>query len=62
MTNAVTSGETPAEIVAEQGNRRWLQGATALSFGLGIGFGAMAGIVFMLVIGLIVQRSWRAKS
>jgi formate-dependent nitrite reductase cytochrome c552 subunit len=62
LTEAVTSGETPAEIVAEQGNRRWLQGATALSFGLGIGFGAMVGIVFMLVIGLIVQRSWRAKS
>ncbi len=62
LTEAVTSGETPSEIVAEQGNRRWLQGATALSFGLGIGFGAMAGIVFMLVIGLIIQRTWRAKS
>ena len=62
LTEAVTSGETPSEIVAEQGNRRWLQGATALSFGLGIGFGAMAGIIFMLVAGLIIQRTWRAKS
>jgi len=62
LAQAATTEETPAQIVNEQSNRRWLQGATALSFGLGIGFGGMIGIVFMLVIGLIVQRSWRAKS
>ncbi len=60
-SEAAGSDETPAQIVDEQENRRWLQGATALSFGLGIGFGAMMGIVFMLVIALIVQRPWRAK-
>ena len=57
-----TIAQAPAEIVAEQANRRWLQGATALSFGLGIGFGAMIGIIFVLAIGLIVQRPWRPKS
>jgi hypothetical protein len=62
LGQATTAGETPAEVVADQANRRWLQGATALSFGLGIGFGAMVGVVFVLVIGLIIQRPWRTKS
>lgn len=62
VRQVVTGDETPAEIVAKQENRRWLQGATALSFGLGLGFGAMIGIVFMLAIALIIQRPWRAKS
>jgi hypothetical protein len=62
LTQAAAAGEKPAQVVAAQADRRWLQGATALSFGLGIGFGAMVGIIFMLVIGLIIQRPWRAKS
>jgi len=47
---------------ADQGIGSRVAQASALSLGLGIGIGAMAGIVFMLVLGIIVQRPWRRKS
>lgn len=57
------SAETAAAlIVAETGNRQWLQGATALSFGLGIGVGGMAGIMFVLIAGFLLQRVGRSRS
>lgn len=53
---------SPAELVAaQQAARRTVQ-ASAISLGLGIGIGAMAGIVFMLVVGILIQRPWRGKS
>jgi hypothetical protein len=36
--------------------------ASAVSLGLGIGIGVLAGIIFMLAVGIIVQRPWRRKS
>ncbi|MCB0001247.1 MAG: hypothetical protein KDH08_15165 [Anaerolineae bacterium] len=57
------SAETAAALmVAETGNRQWLQGATALSFGLGIGVGGMAGILFVLIAGFMLQRLGRSRS
>ncbi len=52
----------PAGQAAEQGLGSRVAQASALSLGLGIGIGAMAGIVFMLVVGILVQRPWRRKS
>lgn len=51
------SAEAAAACEAEaKASQRWLQGATALSFGLGLGIGGMIGIVFMLILGFIFQR------
>lgn len=50
------------EIVTERASERRTVQASAISLGLGIGIGAMAGIIFMLAIGLLVQRPWRGKS
>jgi hypothetical protein len=61
---AVSSDQAASEAgtAAEQSvNSRTAQ-ASAISLGLGIGIGAMAGIIFMLAVGLIVQRPWRRKS
>ena len=51
-----------ATSVAETSNRQWLQGATVLSFGLGIGVGGMAGILFVLIAGFLLQRIGRSQS
>lgn len=47
--------------VAESSNRQWLQGATVLSFGLGIGVGGMVGILFVLLAGFLLQRMGRSQ-
>ena len=47
---------------ADQGVGSRTAQASAVSLGLGIGIGAMAGIVFMLVLGLVIQRPWRRKA
>jgi hypothetical protein len=54
--------EAAAQMIDEQTMRRRLQSATALSFGTGLGFGGILGIVFILVAGFLIQRPWRAKS
>ncbi|MEZ4770973.1 MAG: multiheme c-type cytochrome [Caldilineales bacterium] len=51
-----------AESVAEASNRQWLQGATLVSFGLGIGFGGALGIIFVLIAGFFLQRMGRSQS
>jgi hypothetical protein len=56
---AASSGQAAA---ADQGLGSRTAQASAVSLGLGIGIGAMAGIVFMLVLGLVIQRPWRRKS
>jgi hypothetical protein len=59
-TGAEVASQT--ETATEQSvNSRTAQ-ASAVSLGLGIGIGAMAGIIFMLAVGVIVQRPWRRKS
>lgn len=50
-----------ADVVAAQANQRRLQGVTALSFGLGLGIGGMAGIIFVLVIGFVLAQQRRAQ-
>ncbi len=50
-----------ATVVAAEANRRWLQSATAISFGLGLGIGGMGGIVFVLIVAFILQRQRSAK-
>ncbi len=60
VSDAQAASQT--ETAAEQSiNSRTAQ-ASAVSLGLGIGIGAMAGIIFMLAVGIIVQRPWRRKS
>ena len=51
-----------SEAAAEQSVNSRTALVSAVSLGLGIGIGAMAGIIFMLAVGLIVQRPWRRKS
>lgn len=51
-----------AQEVAAQESQRWLQGATAISFGLGIGVGGMVGIVMVLILGIVCQRGWRGRA
>lgn len=51
----------PADVVAAQASQRRLQGATALSFGLGLGIGGLSGIVFVLVISFIFAQQRRAQ-
>ncbi len=60
-SRASAEEEAATLLVDEQTMRRKLQSATALSFGTGLGFGGMLGIVFVLVVGFLVQRPWRAK-
>lgn len=62
MAEAASEEQQGVQVVTVDTNRRWLQGATLLSFGVGIGFGAIAGIVFVLIVGLIIQQTRRAKS
>lgn len=50
------------EIVAERSAVRRITQASAMSLGLGIGIGAMAGIVFVLGVGILIQRPWRGRS
>ena len=57
-----TDQTTPAVIAAETSNRQWLQGATVISFGIGIGVGGMAGIIFVLLAGFLLQRIGRNQS
>lgn len=52
----------PELIVAEQASERRTIQASAISLGIGIGIGAMAGIIFMLAVGLLIQKPWRGKS
>ena len=52
----------PELVVAEQASERRTIQASAISLGLGIGIGAMAGIIFMLAVGLLIQKPWRGKS
>lgn len=59
LSSAATTDEAAA-VVVEQENRRWLQGATAISFGLGLGIGGMFGIVFILIVAFIYQRQRNA--
>lgn len=61
MVEAASQQQPAEEIVAAEADRRWLQGATIFSFGMGMGFGALAGIIFVLIVGLIVQQTRRAK-
>ena len=51
-----------AETVAEASNRQWLQSATLISFGLGIGVGGALGIIFVLIAGFLLQRVGRSQS
>jgi hypothetical protein len=53
---AVIPSDEVAAAVVEQEARSWLQAATAISFGLGLGIGAMFGIVFILIVAFIYQR------
>ena len=57
-----TDQPAPAAVAAETSNRQWLQGATVMSFGLGIGVGGMIGIVFVLIAGFLLQRIGRSQS
>lgn len=63
MTQDATAEETAAtEIVAEQSTQRRLVETSLVSLGLGVGIGALVGIVFMLVVAVLIQRPWRSKS
>lgn len=62
LSAAMAQGDSPAEIVAAQENERRVIDASLVSMGLGIGIGAMVGIAFMLVVGILIQRPWRPKS
>lgn len=53
---------TAASQASEEGDRRWLQGATIASLGVGIGIGGMLGIVFVLLVGFLLQRIGRSQS
>ncbi len=48
--------------VAEQESQRSTVRTSLLSLGLGIGIGVMGGIVFILLVAVLIQRPWRAKS
>lgn len=61
LVAADAGDRTATALIDEQTVRRQLQGATALSFGTGLGFGGIIGIVFVLVVGFLIQRPWRAK-
>lgn len=60
--SAQTQPASPAEVVAEKAFEQRTAQVSALSLGLGIGVGAMGGIIFMLVVGILIQRPWRGKS
>ena len=59
---AADQAANPELIVAEQARARRTIQASAISLGVGIGIGAMAGIIFMLAVGLLIHRPWRGKS
>lgn len=61
-TTTSSQAPSPAEVVAEKSTERRVIEASAVSLGLGIGIGAMAGIIFMLAVGVLIQRPWRSKS
>lgn len=61
LVSADADAQAFAVPVDEQTVRRQLQSATALSFGTGLGFGGIIGVVFVLVTGFLIQRPWRAK-
>lgn len=53
-----TAAAAPSAFSAAS-DRHWLQGATFASFGVGLGFGGMLGIVFVLIVGFLLQRVGR---
>jgi hypothetical protein len=58
-TQAAAQAATVAE-PTEQADRRWLQGATLVTFGMGMGIGGMIGIAFVLIAGFVLQRVGRS--
>lgn len=48
--------------ITEQAARVRVTKSAVTGFGLGLGAGIMGGVIFMLVIAVLVQRPWRAKS
>jgi hypothetical protein len=57
---AMPSGQAAA--VTDQSLGSATAQASAVSLGLGIGIGVLTGIIFMLAVGIIVQRPWRRKA
>jgi hypothetical protein len=62
---AATQGSdaaSPEERVAEQSLARRVTQTSVVALGIGLGIGALAGIVFMLAAAILIQRPWKGKS
>jgi len=61
-TRTLNTAVEPSAVVAEQDYNRRTAEVAAVSFGLGAGLGGLIGVIFVLVIGVLIQRPWRSKS